>query len=121
MKYFILAFKNWNKFNGRANQAEYWYFTLFYFIISIILSVVDFSLLGYDPMDATSMGVLSGLFNIVCIIPSLSVTVRRLHDVNKSGWNMLWSLTIIGAFYVLYLEIIKGSEGDNDYGAPSNA
>ena len=121
MKYFILAFKNWNKFNGRANQAEYWYFTLFYFIISIILSVVDFSLLGYDPMDATSMGVLSGLFNIVCIIPSLSVTVRRLHDVNKSGWNMLWALTIIGAFYVLYLEIIKGSEGDNDYGAPSNA
>ncbi|WP_370095601.1 DUF805 domain-containing protein [Winogradskyella sp.] len=121
MKYFILAFKNWNKFNGRANQAEYWYFTLFYFIISIILSVVDFSLLGYDPMDATSMGVLSGLFNIVCVIPSLSVTVRRLHDVNKSGWNMLWALTIIGAFYVLYLEIIKGSEGDNDYGAPSNA
>jgi len=121
MKYFILAFKNWNKFNGRANQAEYWYFTLFYFIISIILSVVDFSLLGYDPMDATSMGVLSGLFNIVCVIPSLSVTVRRLHDVNKSGWNMLWALTIIGGFYVLYLEIIKGSEGDNDYGAPSNA
>ena len=121
MKYFILAFKNWNKFSGRANQAEYWYFTLFYLILSIILSVVDFSLLGYDPMDATSMGVLSGLFNIVCIIPSLSVTVRRLHDVNKSGWNMLWVLTIIGVFYVLYLEIIKGSEGDNHYGAPSNA
>jgi len=121
MKYFILAFKNWNNFNGRANRAEYWYFTLFYFIISIILSVVDFSILGYDPMDATSMGVLSGLFNIVCIIPSLAVTVRRLHDVNKSGWNMLWSLTIIGVFYVLYLEIIKGNEGDNHYGAPSNA
>ena len=72
-------------------------------------------------MDATSIGILSGIFNLVCIIPSISVTVRRLHDVNKSGWNMLWALTIIGAFYVLYLEIIKGSEGDNNYGAPSNA
>ena len=72
-------------------------------------------------MDATSIGILSGIFNLVCIIPSISVTVRRLHDVNKSGWNMLWALTIIGVFYVLYLEIIKGSEGDNDYGTPSNA
>ena len=121
MKYFILAFKNWNKFKGRANQAEYWYFVLFSFIIGIILNIIDFTLLGYDPMDATSIGVLSGIFNLVCIIPSISVTVRRLHDVNKSGWNILWSLTIIGVFYVLYLEIIKGNEGDNHYGAPSNA
>jgi uncharacterized membrane protein YhaH (DUF805 family) len=121
MKYFILAFKNWNKFNGRANRAEYWYFVLFSFLIGIIFNIIDFTLLGYDPMDATSIGVLSGIFNLVCIIPSISVTVRRLHDVNKSGWNMLWSLTIIGVFYVLYLEIIKGNEGDNHYGAPSNA
>ena len=121
MKYFILAFKNWNKFNGRANRAEYWYFVLFSFLIGIIFNIIDFTLLGYDPMDATSIGILSVIFNLVCIIPSISVTVRRLHDVNKSGWNMLWSLTIIGVFYVLYLEIIKGSEGDNHYGAPSNA
>jgi uncharacterized membrane protein YhaH (DUF805 family) len=120
MNYFILAFKNWNKFNGRANQKEYWYFTLFYFVINIILNIVDYSLFGYDPMDATSFAASSSIFNIMCIIPSLSVTVRRLHDVNKSGWNMLWSLTIIGVFYVLYLEIIKGSEEDNDYGSPSN-
>lgn len=121
MKYFILAFKNWNKFNGRANRAEYWYFALFSFISGIILNTIDITLLDYDPMDTTSIGILSGIFNLVCIIPSISVTVRRLHDVNKSGWNMLWALTIIGVFYVLYLEIIKGNEGDNHYGAPSNA
>ena len=72
-------------------------------------------------MDATSIAVLSTIFNIVCIIPSFSVTVRRLHDVNKSGWNILWSFTIIGIFYVLYLNIIKGSEENNHYGAPSKA
>ena len=119
MNYFLLAFKKWNDFDGRANRSEYWYFVLFSFIIGIIFNIIDFTLLGYDPMDATSIGILSGIFNLVCIIPSLSITVRRLHDVNKSGWNMLWALTIIGAFYVLYLEIIKGSEGDNRYGSPS--
>lgn len=121
MKYFILAFKNWNKFNGRANQSEYWYFVLFNIIIAIILNIIDFSFLGYDPMDDTSIAILSTIFNIVCIIPSFSVTVRRLHDVNKSGWNILWSFTIIGIFYVLYLNIIKGSEENNHYGAPSKA
>ena len=70
-------------------------------------------------MDATSIAVSSSIFQILCLIPSLSVTVRRLHDVNKSGWNILWSLTVVGVFYVLYLEIIKGSEEDNDYGVPS--
>ena len=54
MKYFILAFKNWNKFNGRANRAEYWYFVLFSFLIGIIFNIIDFTLLGYDPMDATN-------------------------------------------------------------------
>ena len=72
-------------------------------------------------MNPTSLGVTQIIFNLLILIPSLSVTVRRLHDVNKSGWNMLWSLTIVGVFYVLYLEIIKGSEEDNDYGVPSKA
>ena len=44
MKYFILAFKNWNKFNGRANRAEYWYFVLFSFLIGIIFNIIDFTL-----------------------------------------------------------------------------
>jgi uncharacterized membrane protein YhaH (DUF805 family) len=48
------------------------------------------------------------------------VAVRRLHDVNKSGWNLLWAFTIIGIFYILYLEIKKGTDADNKYGAPSN-
>ena len=121
MKYFILAFKNWNKFNGRANQAELWYFTLFYIIVGTILYFLDVSFLGFDPTDPTSIGVLQTVYGLVVIIPSFSVTVRRLHDVNKSGWNILWGFTIIGIFYILYLNIIKGSKGENHYGAPSNA
>ena len=119
MKYFKLAFINWNKFKGRANRSEFWYFNLFYFILSIILYYIDVSFLGYNPTDPTSIGISQSIFGLVVLIPSISLTVRRLHDVNKSGWNMLWILTLIGAFYVLYLNIIKGSEKDNNYGPPS--
>jgi uncharacterized membrane protein YhaH (DUF805 family) len=120
MKYFKLAFINYNKFKGRANQSEFWYFTLFYFIIGTTLYFIDVSFLGYDPMNSTSLGVTQAIFNLVVLIPFLSVTVRRLHDVNKSGWNTLWILTFFGAFYVIYLNIIKGSKADNSYGSPSN-
>tara|TARA_B100001173_G_scaffold260719_1_gene234043 strand:+ start:292 stop:657 length:366 start_codon:yes stop_codon:yes gene_type:complete len=119
MKYFILAFINWNKFNGRANQSEFWYFTLFYFIIGTIFYFIDVSFLGYNPMDPTSIGVSQSIFGLLVFIPSLSVTVRRLHDVNKSGWNFLWIFTIIGVFYVLYLNIIMGNKEGNSYGPPS--
>ena len=121
MKYFILGLKNWNKFNGRANRSEFWYFTLFYFIFGAIAYFIDVSFLGYDPMDITSIGVLQVAYNLVLLIPSFSVTIRRLHDVNKSGWNLLWYITIIGVFYIIILNILKGTDDDNKYGAPSNA
>ena len=119
MKYFILALKNWNKFKGRANQSEFWYFTLFYFIVGTILYYIDLSFLGYNPVNPASIGVLQSIFGLVVVIPFLSLTIRRLHDVNKNGWNVLWIFTIIGAPYVLYLNIIKGSKEDNSYGPPS--
>lgn len=121
MKYFILAFKNWNHFSGRANRSEYWYFVLFSTIVSIVLMFLDISLLNLDPYDPTQVGVLGGIYNILTIIPSLSLSIRRLHDVNKSGWSLLWIFTIIGGFYILYLHIIKGTDGDNKHGAPSEA
>ena len=121
MKYFILALKNWNKFSGRANRSEFWYFTLVYFIILLVLSLIDVNYLGYDLEDPTSIGISQTIFYLLTLIPSLSLTARRLHDVNKSGWNMLWILTVIGAFYVIYLNIIKGSKEDNSYGSPSTA
>ena len=107
MKYFILGLKNWNKFKGRANRSEFWYFTLFYFILFTIASI-DVSL--------------STAYYLVTLIPSFSVTIRRLHDINKSGWNLLWMLIpLLGAVYIIILNILKGTDGDNKYGAPSNA
>tara|TARA_B100000886_G_scaffold212444_1_gene147184 strand:+ start:247 stop:465 length:219 start_codon:yes stop_codon:yes gene_type:complete len=70
-------------------------------------------------MDPTSIGISQSIFRLMVFIPSISLTVRRLQDVNKSGWNMLWILTLIGSFYVLHLNTIKGNEEDNNYGPPS--
>ena len=70
-------------------------------------------------MDPTSIGISQSIFSLMALIPSISLTVRRLQDVNKSGWNMLWILTLIGGFYVLCLNTIKGNEEDNNYGPPS--
>ena len=119
MKYFKLAFINWNKFKGRANRSEFWYFNLFNLILSIILHYIDISFLGYSTMDPTSIGISQSIFRSMVFIPSISLTVRRLHDINKSGWNMLWILTLIGGFYVLHLNTVKGNEEDNNYGPPS--
>jgi uncharacterized membrane protein YhaH (DUF805 family) len=116
MKYFILAFKQAFNFQGRANRPEFWYFTLFSTIISAACSLIDSQLLD-TPM--TESGIVGGIYSLIVFIPSLSVTIRRFHDVNKSGWNLLWIFTIVGIFYLIYLEIIKGTDGPNNYGEVS--
>ena len=116
MKYYILAFKQAFNFKGRANRPEFWYFNLFYIIIFIICSLIDTQVLGTSMSET---GLIGGIYTLISIIPSLSVTIRRLHDVNKSGWNLLWSLTVIGYLYVLYLAIKKGNDGPNNYGEAS--
>lgn len=116
MKYFILAFKQAFNFKGRANRPEFWYFTLFSTIISIICLFIDNQVLGTSMSES---GLIGGIYSLISFIPSLSVTIRRLHDVNKSGWNLLWVFTIIGIPYVLYLEIKKGNDGPNNYGEAS--
>lgn len=116
MKYYILAFKKAFDFQGRANRPEFWYFTLFNTIASFICSIIDSQLLSTSAGEAGLIGV---IYSLIAFIPSLSVTIRRLHDVNKSGWNLLWIFTIIGIPYLIYLEIIKGTDGPNNYGEVS--
>ena len=107
MKYFILAFKNWNKFNGRANRAEYWYFTLFSVIVNIGASLID-QILG--------IYIVAGLAGIALIIPGLSMIWRRLHDVDKSGAWFFIIFTCVGAIVLLVWAATKGTAGPNRFG-----
>ena len=88
-----LGFKNYFKFSGRATRAEYWWWLLFTVLAGIVLAVVD-TLTGTMGMFGDS-GLLGGLFELGVIVPSLALGVRRLHDINRTGW---WLLLVFGFF-----------------------
>ena len=112
MKYFILGFKKWNDVNGRSNLREFWYFYLFYILFSILFSIID-------TFISSDFEIISGMFGLICLVPFTTLTTRRLHDIDKSGYNLLWIFTIIGILFILIMNMFKGTEGDNKYGPPS--
>jgi uncharacterized membrane protein YhaH (DUF805 family) len=116
MDWFIGAIKNkYAVFSGRARRAEYWYFALYYLIFYAVLCVVDVVTGTYDTKSA--MGLLSGLYALILIIPSLAVSVRRLHDTGRSGWWLLISFLPLVGFIVLLVFFCQDSHpGANQYG-----
>ncbi len=87
MNYYLDVLKKYAVFSGRARRKEYWLFVLFNAIFAILLTVVDAMVGTYDP--ATQSGVISSLYSLAVFLPSLAVTVRRLHDTDRSGWWVL--------------------------------
>jgi uncharacterized membrane protein YhaH (DUF805 family) len=103
-------------FNGRAARPEFWWFLLFNVIVLAILSVVDAVVFG------SGKQFLAILYDLAVLIPSLAVSVRRLHDKDKSGWWVLIALVpIIGGLLLLYWYATPGTEGDNQFGPPPAA
>lgn len=105
MKWFFLALKKYAVFSGRAPRKEYWYFILFSTIILILLTILD-ELLGtysYFLGPEEPIGIINGIYSLLILMPLYAVLVRRLHDVGRSGWWLVWSiiplivLLIIGA------------------------
>ena len=113
--YLKVMTQNYANFSGRARRTEYWMFFLVYFVIALVIGVVE-GLLSIG-------GYLTGIFALVHLLPSLGVTVRRLHDTGRSGWWILLSfIPIIGALVLLYFMVISGEPQDNAYGPnPKNA
>jgi len=117
-EYFLKCFKNYAQFNGRARRKEYWGFFLFNSIVAFGLAFVGGFISGIFGDEEGTLGtVLELLYSLAAILPGWAVGFRRLHDIGKSGWNWLWCLTIIGAFYVLYLFCLEGEAKENVYGA----
>lgn len=126
MDWYLKVLKNYVGFGGRARRKEYWMFTLFSVIVSIVLLGLMFG--GMGGIDETTgepqMGVLSyvgiGLFalwGLGSLIPSIAVQVRRFHDQDKSGWFLLLSfIPYIGGLIVLVFMCIEGTRGANRFG-----
>ncbi|PLS16066.1 DUF805 domain-containing protein [Bacillus sp. M6-12] len=109
MQWFLKALKNYVGFKGRARRKEYWMFILFSAIISLVLTVIEL-ILGIP-------AVLTGLFSLAILLPSLAVTVRRLHDTGRSGWWLLVSLIpLLGSLLILIYTFMDSESGSNQYG-----
>ena len=110
VEWYIGAIKKYAVFDGRTRRKEYWMFVLFNMIFAFIVSLLDE--LVFDSQE-----ILFTLYRLFIFVPSLSVTVRRLHDVGKSGWFLLILLIpIIGIIWILILLCKDGEPGTNKYG-----
>lgn len=111
------CFSKYAVFSGRASRAEYWWFYLFNFIISAILGGICAWLVA-ETYDA-SFFIIDYAYSFIVLLPCWAVSVRRLHDTDRSGWNLLLLLIpLVGAIILLVWFCQKGSVGVNKYGNP---
>jgi len=116
MSWYLKALKNYAGFSGRARRKEYWFFTLFSFLVTIALTILD--LIIFKLSSGTLLGMFTGAYALGVIIPTLAVTFRRLHDTGKSGWWMLINLVpMIGSLIFIVLLLLDSQPGDNRYGS----
>ncbi|MFC1916235.1 DUF805 domain-containing protein [Chloroflexota bacterium] len=109
MSWYLQVLKKYAAFCGRARRKEYWYFFLFNAIIGIAL--------GWIGNLLWTNNVLSGLYSLFVFLPSLGVSIRRLHDTGSSGWWLLIGLIpLIGTIILLVYMVSDSQEGTNQYG-----
>jgi len=117
------CFSKYVVWKGRAQRSEFWWFVLFAWATSIVLSIVDSIAFGVTAVtengftSSTNTPIFSGLFALIIFLPFLSVVVRRLHDTNKSGWwYWIGLIPLVGAIILIVFMASKGTEGTNSYG-----
>jgi uncharacterized membrane protein YhaH (DUF805 family) len=106
------GFSDYVVFSGRAARSQYWYWILFTVLGGLATGIIDVAAFSNDMLSP-----FNSIFNILTILPTLAVTVRRLHDVDRSGWWILLLITVIGVFVVIYWACQPGTPGPNRFGA----
>jgi uncharacterized membrane protein YhaH (DUF805 family) len=105
------GFQNYATFAGRAARSEYWYWTLFAILVGAVAAILDAAF--FPDLDAAP---LHSLASLALFLPGLAVSVRRLHDIDRTGWWMLIVLTVIGLILLLVWFCLRGTPGPNRYG-----
>jgi uncharacterized membrane protein YhaH (DUF805 family) len=101
------GFSKYVTFEGRAARSEFWFWMLFAFIANLVAGIVD------GALDLNLVGL---LVSLALFLPGLAVSVRRLHDIDRSGWWVLIALTIIGIILLIVWDCTKGTSGPNRFG-----
>ena len=116
------VFENYANFNGRARRSEFWYFTLFNSVVNLVFFIllgIVASGAGNGAFGTAIVALYIGytLYNLALFIPSIAVAVRRLHDINKSGWAVLVGLIpVVGYIILIIWFATEGTSGPNIYG-----
>jgi len=114
MNWYLQVLKKYAAFDGRAQRKEYWYFVLFNFIISLVLGIIE-GLADIAPEEDYS--ILALIYGLFILLPSIGVSIRRLHDTGSSGWWLLLNIIpVIGSIILLVIMISDSQEGTNQYG-----
>jgi uncharacterized membrane protein YhaH (DUF805 family) len=115
VSWYLEALKKYAVFSGRARRMEFWYFVLFNLVVYIVLSLIDALLGTYNIVSG--VGLLSGIYSLAVLIPTLALWVRRLHDIDRTGWWILINLIpLIGTIVLLVFALTPGTPGSNRYG-----
>ncbi|WP_366520097.1 DUF805 domain-containing protein [uncultured Dokdonia sp.] len=115
MNRYVEAFKKYAEFSGRSRRSAYWMFVLFNILFSIVALALDY-VFG-TVMREFGFGPIYILYGLVVFIPGLALSVRRLHDVGKSGWMLLVGMIpLVGPIWLLTLYATEGESRDNQYG-----
>ena len=110
MNWYISVLKQYAVFSGRARRTEYWMFVLCNVIVMLLLGMVD-KLIGGDNE------LMSSIYSLAVLLPSLAVAARRLHDTDRSAWwQLLGLIPIIGTLVLIYFMVCNGQQGPNRFG-----
>jgi uncharacterized membrane protein YhaH (DUF805 family) len=120
VSYFLEALGKYAVFAGRSRRSEYWYFVLFSCLIAIALAAAGLLVAKVTGGPPTLAEYLVDFFSLLVLIPSLAVSVRRLHDVGMSGWWVLLNLVPFGSLVVMGFSLQDSQSGDNKYGPNPN-
>lgn len=122
MQWYLKALKQYADFGGRARRTEFWMFVLVNVAISIVLGIVDTATgtanaYAMGGMASYSPGILGSIYALAVLIPSIAVTVRRLHDTDRSGWWFFIQLIpVVGSIVMLVFTCLEGTRGPNRFG-----
>jgi uncharacterized membrane protein YhaH (DUF805 family) len=127
LPWMLLPFRRYAEFSGRSRRREYWLFVLFNWIVALLFgAVLGIAMLFLYLADASEdtmmltcfiMAVPYALYSLWVIIPGLALSIRRLHDLDKSGWALLIGLIpLVGGILLLIWYCTEGTRGPNLYG-----
>jgi uncharacterized membrane protein YhaH (DUF805 family) len=120
MNWYLEVLKKYAVFDGRARRKEYWFFALFNFIVAFVLAILDMAFGTFN--TESGYGLLASIYSLAVLIPAIAVSIRRLHDTDRSGWwFFILLIPLVGVIWFLVLMVMEGTAGQNQYGPDPKA